>query len=55
MISGGVGMSLAIVMRHTRFEDKRVSGKTALILLAERKNCTTLDNCTPASLKALEK
>jgi hypothetical protein len=48
-------------MHYTRFENNKESGKAALILLAERENaqatahCTTLDNCAPAPLKALEK
>jgi integrase len=35
MISDIVGMSTAMVARYTRFENKRASGKAALIILAE--------------------
>jgi integrase len=31
-----VGMSLPMVVRYTRFEDKRASGKAALIQIGER-------------------
>jgi integrase len=36
MISDIVGMSVAMVERYTRFENKRESGKAALVILAER-------------------
>jgi predicted transcriptional regulator len=36
VIADIVGMSVAMVERYTRFEDKRASGKAALIHLAER-------------------
>ena len=36
MISDIVGMSVAMVERYTRFENKRQSGKAALVILAER-------------------
>src|SRR5262249_34399190 len=32
-----VGMSIAMVQRYTRFEDKRATGKAVLAVLAERK------------------
>jgi hypothetical protein len=35
MIGDIVGMSAAMVARYTRFEDKRESGKAALVILAE--------------------
>jgi integrase len=36
-IADMVGMSIAMVGRYTRYEDKRASGKAALAVLAERK------------------
>jgi integrase len=36
MIGDIVGMSVAMVERYTRFENKRESGKAALVILAER-------------------
>ena len=36
MISDIVGMSVAMVERYTRFENKRESGKAALVILADR-------------------
>jgi integrase len=37
VISDMVGMSVAMVQRYTRFEDKRATGKAVLAVLAERK------------------
>jgi integrase len=37
VISDMVGMSVAMVQRYTRFENKRATGKAVLALLAERK------------------
>jgi integrase len=36
MISDIVGMSIEMIARYTRFENKRESGKAALVILAER-------------------
>ena len=36
MIGDIIGMSVAMVERYTRFENKRASGKAALVILAER-------------------
>ena len=33
MIADAVGMSVAMVERYTRFENKRASGKAALVLV----------------------
>jgi integrase len=38
MIGDIVGMSVAMVERYTRFENKRQSGKAALVLIAEARN-----------------
>jgi integrase len=40
MIGDIVGMSVAMVERYTRFENKRESGKAALVILAERARAT---------------
>jgi integrase len=37
VISDMVGMSIAMVQRYTRFENKRATGKAVLAVLAERK------------------
>ena len=37
VISDMVGMSVAMVQRYTRFENKRATGKAVLAVLAERK------------------
>ena len=42
-----VGMSIAMVQRYTRFEDKRSTGKAVLAVLTARKN----DLATPAKAK----
>ena len=36
-VSDMVGMSIAMVQRYTRFENKRATGKAVLAVLAERK------------------
>ena len=36
MIADMVGMSVAMVSRYTRFDDKRASGKAGLVILAEQ-------------------
>src|SRR5262245_56415389 len=38
VIADMVGMSVAMVERYTRFEDKRATGKSVLAMLAERKS-----------------
>ena len=38
MIADAVGMSVAMVERYTRFENKRASGKAALVLIAKQRN-----------------
>ena len=65
VIADMVGMSIAMVQRYTRFEDKRVTGKSVLALLAARKigtaidpatpNCKTLENVKRYPLKTLRK
>ena len=47
VIADMVGMSIAMVQRYTRFEDKRVTGKSVLALLAARKVGTANDPATP--------
>ena len=37
VIADMVGMSIAMVQRYTRFEDKRATGKSVLAVLAARK------------------
>jgi integrase len=64
VISDMVGMSICMVQRYTRFEDKRATGKSVLAVLATRKlgtandlatsdaaNCKTLENVKPKLLK----
>lgn len=65
VIADMVGMSIAMVQRYTRFEDKRATGKSVLALLAARKigtandpatpNCKTLENVKRYPLKTLRK
>lgn len=47
VIADMVGMSIAMVQRYTRFEDKRANGKSVLALLAARKIGTANDPATP--------
>ena len=65
VIADMVGMSIAMVQRYTRLEDKRATGKSVLALLAARKigtandpatpNCKTLGNVKRYPLKTLRK
>ena len=48
VIADMVGMSVAMVQRYTRFEDKRVTGKSVLALLAARKVGAANDPATPS-------
>ena len=48
VIADMVGMSIAMVQRYTRFEDKRATGKSVLAVLAARKMGVANDPATPS-------
>jgi integrase len=51
VIADMVGMSIAMVQRYTRFEDKRQTGKSVLAVLAARKLGAANDPATPDRAK----
>jgi integrase len=51
VIADMVGMSIAMVQRYTRFEDKRATGKSVLAVLAARKMRAENDQATPNKAK----